>query len=152
MKRFLSVISVTILLFSLCIAPAAAAEISVPSTDVIYFEDGSYLTTTLIIDNLSVARTTYGISGHKNVHYSNASGDILWTLTVYGTFTYNGTTATATSASYSHEVYSSAWSFKSGSAYCSDNQAIAEGKFNGGFLLNRSATVTLTCSPTGVLS
>lgn len=46
----------------------------------------------------------------------------------------------------------SAWTLKSAEAYCSGNQAIAEGKFNGGLLLNRSTSIALSCSPTGVLS
>ena len=154
MKRVLSIACITALMLSLCIVPAAAAEMPVLVEDVVYFEDGSFLTTELIVnyDDVAATRATYRISGQKNVEYSNASGEVMWTMTVYGTFTYDGTSATAISASYSYDIYNDSWSFRSGEAYCSDNQAIAEGTFNGGLLLNRSVTVTLTCSAKGVLS
>lgn len=151
MKRIVSVLLV-VLLFSSCVGMASAAKTLDADIDVVYFEDGSYLTTELIIDNVVATRASYSISGHKNANYANASGELQWTFTVYGTFTYDGTTATATQASYGYQIYNDGWTLKSATAYCSGNQAIAEGTFKGGFLLNRSTTVTLTCSPSGVLS
>lgn len=90
--------------------------------------------------------------GTKIGDYYDADGNLLWDFTVHGTFTYDGATATATDASYSYNIYNPIWTLKSANAYCSGNQAIAEGKFNGGLLLNRSTSITLSCSPSGVLS
>ena len=138
-----------VMMFSLCAVPALAAEPET-SVDVVYFADGSYLTTELEV-YAPAARASDTVSGQKTATYNNASGVAQWSLTVTGTFTYNGSTATATSASYSYQIYNSAWSFVSGNAYCSGNKAIAEGTFSGG-VYTRSATVTLSCSANGTLS
>ena len=106
----------------------------------------------LIVYQSSFSRATNAAAGAKSGKGYSSDGELLWELIVHGTFTYDGTTATATQASYSYNIYNSAWKLKSAEAYCSGNQAIAEGKFNGGLFLNRSTSITLTCSPTGVLS
>lgn len=146
MKKFISVLFLVVLVFSLCAFPASASN---TTEEIIYYEDGSYLVMTL---TEPMTRASSVRSGAKTGDYYNADGDLLWDFTVHGTFTYDGTTATATDASYSYNIYHSAWTLKNASAYCSGDQAIAEGKFNGGLLLNRSTSISLTCSPTGVLS
>lgn len=150
MKRILSGVLLIVLSFSLCAFPALAVDTPETTTGVIYFEDGSYLTLELVVYQSSLARASNTVSGGKTGNCRDADGNLLWDFTVHGTFTYDGTTATH--ASYSYNIYNSAWRLKSAEAYCSGNQAIAEGKFNGGLFLNRSTSLTLTCSPTGVLS
>ena len=137
------------LLLSLCTVPTAAAQTTVV-TDVVYFEDGSYLITELT--TYPIARAAQTRTGSKTTYFANSAGTKQWSLTVNGTFTYNGSTSSATKATYSYSIFDSSWSLKSASAYCSGNQAIAEGTFSGGLFLSRSLTVTLSCSPSGVLS
>lgn len=151
-KRIFAGLLLTVFAFSLCAFPALAHNEPEISTDVILFEDGSYLVVTLTEYRAFAARTVYSRTGGKTVTYYNSDDELCWDFAVHGTFTYDGTTATATNASYSYNIYNSAWKLKNAEAYCSGNQAIAEGKFNGGFLLNRSTSITLTCSPTGALS
>ncbi len=98
------------------------------------------------------ARSFGTISGIASVSYYSSTNKLLWVFSVHGTFNYDGKTATATSATYSYSIYDTAWSFKSGRAYCSGNQAIAEGTFSGGIFLTRSASAILSCFPNGVLS
>ena len=150
LRMALMVIAVVTILISACMIPAFATA-TVCSEDIIYFEDGSYLVVELITCE-NVARVSNTISGQKRATYSNSSGETMWVFSVHGDFTYNGTSATATNASYSYTIYNDAWTFKKGEASCSGNQAIAEATFNGGFLINRRATVTLTCAPDGTLS
>lgn len=140
-----------VMLFSLCAVPALAAE-GERSVDVVYFEDGSYLTTELVVYASPAARASNTVSGQKTSTYTSASGANQWSLTVYGDFSYNYSTATATSASYGYQILASAWSLDSASAYCSGNKAIAEGTFTGGIFVSQSAAVTLSCSASGVLS
>ena len=151
-KQVLSGLLLAAAIFSICTFPAMAYSEPEISTDIIFFEDGSYLVVTLREYQPAAARTIYGRTGSKSGEYYNSDGELCWDFTVHGTFEYDGTTATATDASYSYNIYNSVWKLKSAEAYCSGNQTIAEGKFNGGFLLNRSTSITLTCSPTGVLS
>lgn len=148
-KRILVAFFLAVLSFSLCAFPALASNTTETTEEIIRYEDGSYLVVTLTV---SMTRATGTRSGIKTGDYYNSDGELCWDFSIHGAFTYDGTTATATDASYSYNIYNSAWKLKSAEAYCSGNQAIAEGKFNGGFLLNRSTSITLTCSPDGVLS
>lgn len=151
-KRSIIGILLAVVLLSLCAVPALAAENAETTVNVIYYEDGSYMIVELTVGMPLSMRATNTISASRSAGYYSADDELLWDFTVHGTFKYDGTTATATDASYSYNIYNSAWELKSAEAYCSGNQAIAEGKFNGGFLLNRSTSITLTCSPDGVLS
>ena len=142
-KRYCSIVCLMLflLLSCFCVAPAFAVDLPETTTEVIRYEDGSYLTIELAVYDSIVARVTGTVSGRKVTSYRNSDNELLWDFTVHGTFKYDGTTATATDASYSYNIYNSAWKLKSAEAYCSGNQAIAEGKFNGGFLLNRSTSI-----------
>lgn len=162
MKRasmFLSAFLAVALVLSLWTAPTAvAAPLSAVETDslsssseITYFSDGSYLVTELVVADVSTLATNT-VSGGKKITSYNSSGSALWDFTVTGTFRYTGSSATATAASYSYTIYSSAWKLKTATAYCSGNQAIAEGTFKQLVLLTHYSTVTLTCSATGVLS
>lgn len=162
MKRisiFLSAVLIAALSLSLWTAPAAQAvslpdeEISagLPSSEITVFEDGSYMETTLIVSQASTLSTST-VSGSKKTTYYNSSGTAMFDFTVTGTFRYTGSSATATAASYSYNIYNSGWSLKTATAYCSGNQAIAEGTFKRLLLWTHNATITLTCSSTGVLS
>ncbi len=153
--RYLAPVSLlmALLMCCVCVVPTMASDVSEITTEVVYYEDGSYSVVSLEVLNAAFAgRSANTRVATKTDRYYNSDNELLWDFTLHGTFTYDGTTATAISASYSYNIYDSAWTLKSADAYCSGNQAIAEGKFNGGFLLNRSTSITLTCSPTGTLS
>ena len=68
----------------------------------IYYENGYYYETIVTTIN-SVARSAK--EGSKTVYCKNSSGKTLWSVTVNGTFTYNGSTSSCTSASVSTSVY-----------------------------------------------
>ena len=140
-----------VMIVSFCAVPALATEPEV-SVDVVYFADGSYLTTELVVYDAPLTRASHTVSGQKTATYTDAFGDDQWSLTVYGTFTYDGETAESTSASYGHQIFDSDWSLTGGNAYCSGNKAIAKGTFAYGLFVSQSATVTLSCSADGVLS
>lgn len=139
-------------LVSVAVVPASASDVVESSVEVVYYEDGSYLTTELTVYDNALSRTKYSVSATKTVTYRNSSNDLLWDFSVNGTFIYDGSTATATDASYSYTIYHSAWVFKSATASCTDNVASATGKFRGALVLNRTTTVTLTCDPDGNIS
>lgn len=72
-------------------------------------------------------------------------------VSLTGTFSYNGTTATAISASASHTTYQS-WSYKNESVTTSGNKARVTAILTKLFSSNIPVDITLTCSPTGKLS
>ncbi len=148
LRRVSSLVLACLLLVG-SMVPAFAAEPSADS-EVIYFEDGSYLVRRVFTAPATRASNT--TSGTVCESYYSATDVLLFEVFLTGTFTYDGITATATQASYDYTIYNTAWSFKSGRAYCSGDQAIAEVKFTGGIFITRTAKVVLTCSPDGKLS
>lgn len=71
---------------------AASAAVPTDATIVETFEDGSYIET--VIEEATFASsarsTTSTVSGKKTNTYRNSEGSALWSVTVTGTFTYNG--------------------------------------------------------------
>ena len=133
---------------------AAAPEATGSKTEVTYFEDGSYLVTVITEDTgTSMARITNSKSGSKRTALYSSTNDLLCSLTVYGTFTYDGSSALATNSSYSYTVDSSLWSFDSGSSVKSGSKVTATATFNFlSFVQSRTISVSLACSPNGTLS
>ncbi len=136
------------------IVPAMAADKN-NGEQVIRFEDGSYVILTVEYDQSQSGTELFATnsitSGTKSYNYYNSSDELEWIFRVHGTFTYNGTTATATAATYSYTIYNSSWSFVKASASYSGATATATGSFKK-LLIPNSVTLPLTCSPTGVLS
>ena len=130
---------------------ALAADAPEPSETVTDFSDGSYLVTRITYDAMDPAREAGQKSGTKSHDYYNSAHQILWTFRVHGTFSYDGGSAEATGADYSYDIYDSAWSFNSGSAFYSGAKATASGSFTI-LSMPSSLSVSLTCSGKGVLS
>lgn len=158
MKRYLSFFLVFVMLGGIFVLPVSAAPqdsaAESSKTVVEYFEDGSCLITTVTEYNSSARSATK--SGSKSSHYYDSKGVEQWVATINGTFSYNGTSATCTSAFTAYAIYDSSWKLKSASAEKNGNQAIGYFVFKNYFLgvpINTiERTVVLTCSPAGVLS
>lgn len=155
MKKFVSLFAVLCIIFSMTgIAVYADADNAVDQ-EIIYFDDGSYIVKTIYQDNVpatrsaNVVRTT---SGHATVDAYNTFGKLILSLSVYGTFEYDGTTAEATAASCRYDIVQSGWTCTASNAYCSGPTAYATATFEAFLASDINGTVTLTCSPTGVLS
>lgn len=153
-KRMIACTLVFIILSVLLCAPSMAG--GKQQSDVTYFEDGSYLVRTVIeiASDYAASQTAteYTKSGIATEGYYNSKDELVWSLSVHGTFTYDGTTAEATAARYSYEINDSDWSFKSGSASYSGATATANGTFLYLKLWPNTDSVSLACSPKGVLS
>lgn len=89
-------------------------------------------------------------TGTKTAEYIT-SGTTIYTISVTGTFTYDGTTSDATSAAVSISTHVASASILSRNAYTSGASAVATGSvsYNGATLRK---TVTLTCDKNGKLS
>ena len=132
---------------------ASAAENASPQIH--RFEDGSYVVVTIDTDQplgkVAFAAGNQIISGTKNYSYYNDSNNLVLVFRVHGTFEYDGITSSAVGASYSYDIYDSNWSFLNANATCSGATATATGSFVR-FLVPKSITASLTCSPNGILS
>lgn len=137
----------------LCIFLALGCFIS----NVSHIEASEYFYEEVItVDSDLQTRATSTKTGTKTVNVKNSSGKVLWSVSVKGTFTYNGSTATYTNASVSTNVNESGWKVVNSSSSKSGNKATGYAKANcyrdGVLIDSLSKTVTLTCSATGKLS
>lgn len=120
-----------------------------------YELNGNYYETIITYDSL-LTRATNSVSGHKTLAYKTSSGKTLWSITVNGTFTYNGSTSSCTSASVSTSVVDGSWKIASKSSSKSGNTAKATATahcyLNGNIINRQTKTITLKCSANGKLS
>lgn len=118
------------------------------------FDDGTYIEITIEYDNIQTRSTT---TKSKTATYKSEKGTSLWSVTVKGTFTYNGSTSTCTSSSVSTKNYSASWklinakSWKSG-ATASASVTAKQYHQDGTVLRTINKTVKLTCDKNGNLS
>lgn len=144
---------VLVLSYVLCFPVGAVALPEKNATYVEYLENGDCIKTYITYYETNARVATK--SGSKTREYETSAGEVMWSVTVYGTFTYNGTTSSCTSASRSTAAYGSDWSIKSSSASKSGNCATATAtatKKNFIGSQDYTVTVNLYCSPYGILS
>jgi len=151
-------IFITLLLTFIIFIPAnnvSALEENNESSTFEYELNGNYYETTITYDNL-LTRASNSVNGHKTTTCKSSSGKTLWSVTVNGTFTYNGSTSSCTSASVSTSVVDGSWKIASKSSSKSGNTAKATATahcyLNGNIIDRQTKTVTLKCSASGKLS
>lgn len=152
MKRTLAfILFLTLICCSVFCFSTSARTITETSIEML--ENGDYIETIITYYDTNTRAATK--SGSKTSNYTSSSGEILWSVTVYGTFTYNGTTSSCTSVSRSATAYGDGWTIKnsscSKSGYCATANATATLRK---LLTSKdfSMTVNLYCSPYGILS
>lgn len=150
-KKFLSVFLIIVAL--MYVMPISGRALEENTADIIRLADGSYIEVT--VEQYDMRRTNTK-SGKKNYVCRSEDGTELWIATLHGTFTYNGTTATCTSSSFSFQAYDDAWYLVSDATSRSGAMAYttftAGKKLLGVTILKETQEMTLTCSPTGTLS
>ncbi|MBQ3519323.1 MAG: hypothetical protein IJA31_08400 [Clostridia bacterium] len=155
LKKFFSLFTALLITCLLCVN-AFAVENNEQSI-IHYFEDGSYIVTTLSeeSDGISLFATSTK-TGRKTDTCYNANHEVLWSATLTGTFSYTGTSATCTNASVTYSIQDTSWRIVSAEAYESGATAIGDvtGKryVLGINVDSFTAHLEITCSPTGVLS
>lgn len=117
------------------------------STTVTYFEDGSYIVTTITSDNTLNRSSTFTKSGSKEVLYYNGEDELEWEYILYGEFNVvSGVSAVCTSATYSQAIYGSRWSFSNGQATALGNTAYGVGNFTKKVLFITTSDVEIDIS------
>lgn len=154
MKRALFISLVFTLVCSVLCFPVGATELTERTEVTIeMLDNGDSIKTYITYYETNTRAATK--SGSKTSEYVNSDGEVMWSVTVYGTFTYNGTTSSCTSVSHSTTAPGSSWSIKSSSSsksgYCASATATATHKqiFTS---QDYTRTVNLYCSPYGILS
>lgn len=148
---------ITCLLAALSITVSSTPALAQDNnTSITYFDDGSYLVTTLISTDdpvISPYALTYTENKTGITKYFNDSGKLMWYLKVIGNFTYNGTTAKCNRAEVEAKSYSSCWklshltsSRNGATAYAS---CVSEFYMGSTRIRGFSNTLSLTCHPDG---
>lgn len=157
MKKRIFAMLIIALFISVSIVPAVNAteypNANGKEENIVYLADGCYMITVITEDNVraSMLYATKNKSGSKTSTVYSAAGETLYSLTVHGTFSYNGSSATAVSSSYSYTDESPLWSLSGASSYCSGATATVSGTFKSS-LQSKTLSVSLTCSANGTLS
>lgn len=157
MKKTISITLCFAILLSIFSMSVSAGNVEAEATinsSVTIFEDGSYCVTTISEDSSDIqpCATSSTKTATKSSRYYNSAGELQFTVLVRGKFTYNGSTATATYANYGYSISDTSWTFSSGEASRSGATATAKCTFRLTLLYSKTLSVSLTCSPTGVLS
>lgn len=147
-KRIFSFICAMAVLLT-CIPFALAADSPNTTVSVRYLENGDYIVSELT--QYPALTRSSKTAGDKSDTYYTASGKRVVTLTVYGEFSYTGSSSEATNADYSITRHTSEVTINSKRAYTSGKSAIAKASFTCSDVSD-SMTVKLTCSSTGKLS
>ena len=151
MKKIISILIICISLFNVFVFSAFA---SVEKTEQIeYFDDGSYMITyieTSTVRALSVKTTS------KSANYYDKNDNILWRVTLTGTFSYTGTSSTCTASTVASNIYDSSWKLTEATASKSGNTA------TGTFVVKKylaliptqtqNVNLTLSCSANGIVT
>lgn len=158
MKKIISVLLAVLAVFSIfTVSVFAEEQTEIVSETTEYFEDGSYMVTTIEVeDENSIARATSTKTGSKTVIFYNADDEKMVTVKLTATFSYTGSSATCTNVSPTFTVHNTMWRVTKATGTKSGNKGIGEftvKKYVLGILTQqKDTTITITCSNTGTLS
>lgn len=150
-RKIVCLLMATVLLLALVMpAQAAEAEDGVRKTTTVeHLEDGSYFVIEVI--QPVVATRSSQTSGYKTATYYSGTGDQIWQLELHGYFTYDGSSAKATSATAAVRHFTNKSATISKNAYVSGATAYAYASVNyQGTTTNKS--IKLTCDRNGNMS
>ena len=151
MKRLL------VLMLTVCITIGMVTPDTVmgatTSTEVTYLEDGTYVTTE--VTTFYNARSSE-VSGYKEFcYYEYEGGPKLWKITLYGTFSYDGSTSWCTSASHRISLYVGYVTITDVNSYPYEDCALFDGyyeRYTNGVLTSRDYIhLYLACDENGNL-
>ncbi|MBQ8496624.1 MAG: hypothetical protein IJ489_04105 [Clostridia bacterium] len=165
-KRIFSILLTFLLVFALTPSAFAANDIELDNkntTEIIYLDNGSYITITLITQDISplslesTNSTSFIKTGNKVVTCNDKNGNLEWEYTLFAEFSVvEGVSATCTSATYTHAIYNNDWSFSNGNATKSGNTAYGTGTFKEKFLFvtihTANIDISISCDVYGNLS
>lgn len=159
MKKFMKIISSFLFAFTLIFSSVSVeAADSVLSTYTEYFENVDSFEITVIQhhDEYLLRANSKTKSASKVGKYRDSNGTVLWSVTVTGTFTYNGSTSKCTASKVSAISNNSNWRIASKNSSRSGNTASATATANlykgSKIIKTATKTVTLSCSKNGTLS
>lgn len=153
MKRFFSILLVAVMVFALLPVQTYATTETQANSDIIYFQDGSYITVELTWAETRASGTK---TGSKTYRYNDSNGVEQWRAVLRGTFTYTGSAATCTASSCDVTISDSSYYVVSKDVSKSGNKALCTlvmgKKFLGITIDKDTVNMSITCDANGNLS
>ena len=153
MKRIFSIALIAVLLITLLPARTYAATITEASENIIYLDDGSYITIELTWAESRASGTKSASKTHK---FYNSDNVEQWRAVLRGSFTYTGSSATCTASSCDITISNSDYYVVSKEASKSGNAALCTfvvgKKFLGITIDKDTVNMSITCDANGNLS
>jgi len=153
MKRCLLYIIVVVLIITLLPIHAFAATRTQNSSEIIYFDDGSYITIELSMQETRASGTK---TGTKTYIYRTSNGTEEWRAVLTGQFQYTGTSATCTMSTCNVNIINDNWNIVSRNASINGSSALADltmgYKVLGITTKKHTVNMSLTCDANGNLS
>lgn len=153
MKKIIQFVVTVLLIATMLPVCCFAKSAPIDMAEIIYLNDGSYITVELVQTETRVSGTKTGSKTYT--HYSN-SGNENWRAVLRGTFSYTGSSATCTAASCDVTITDTDWYVVAKSATKSGNSAIGElamgRKFLGITVDKETIGMQLSCDANGNLS
>ncbi len=154
--RVLTILLGLILFLSIKIDAFANNLEPINQVEIEKLDNGDYMETFIESEDSlsSVMSSTKTITKTKTTDYKSSSGEVLWSVSIKATFTYDGKTSKCTSCSHNATSFSKGWSIKSCTSSKSGNKAtatvVAVHKMISANTFTK--TITISCSPKGVVS
>lgn len=160
MTRKLITLFALLLLICNCSPLLVKASTPTTSSTIELLDNGYYYETTITDEATADTLVSRGSNNYttktKTTQFKNNSGTVLWSVSITATFYYNGTIAQCTSCTPSAKAYASTWSIKSVTSSKSGNSATATAAVTHtgptGTIQSATKSITITCSPKGIVS
>lgn len=119
-----------------------------------YYPDCSYVVIETIIEqpNFSLFATEKTKSASRTYTYYNKNNEAEWDFTVKGTFSYDGISASAKSATSSYNIYVNGWKCTNRKAWTTGATAKGSATFIYNSLMSKDVTLGLKCSANGSIT
>ena len=136
------------LCFCFCTAPIyAATPQTTSSTEIVYFEDGTYMEITTTVSSVARANIT---DASKEYLCKNLLRKKLFSYTLLGRFEYDGTTSRSTDVTASYAIYDSEWNLGDHRESYSGNTVYGAATFGGPQI--KTVGGSISCDKNGNIS
>lgn len=153
--KIIALLTVITVIVAMSAAAFADTGSTIKSVEREYFPDGSYAIVETVIDEnngISLFASENSKSASRTYTYYNSNDRKEWDFTLKGTFSYNGSTAKATAASTSYNVYVSGWKCSNRKAWTTGATAKGSATFTYNSLMSKDITLGLKCSAKGTIT
>lgn len=153
-QKIITLITVIALIAAMSVPAFAGTYDSETTTDVEYYPDGSYaiIETTITQEPITAFAATSTKTAGRTYTYYSSNNRKEWDFTLKGTFSYNGTSAKATKASTSYNIYVTGWKCTDKAGTVSGATAKGTGTFKYNSGLTKNISLGLKCSAKGTIS